>query len=248
MRYQLEILAYSIEACAVAEKAGADRIELCDNPGDGGTTPSAGTIRQAIRLARIPVFPMIRPRGGDFLYSDVEFEAMREDIRICKQLGASGIVLGLLLPDGSVDRTRTTILVDEAYPMDVTFHRAFDQTADPLQAMEDIITCGCTRILTSGQQSHAQEGIALIRALVDKSTDRIIIMPGSGIRSGNLPVLADATGAFEFHSSAGVFVESGMVHRPSLFAQGQMLQMPDPVEVSTMQAILQSMREQACSD
>ncbi len=240
MRYQLEILAYSIEAAIVAEKAGADRIELCDNPGEGGTTPSAGTIRQVIRQARIPVFPMIRPRGGDFLYSDAEFEAMREDIRLCKQLGAPGIVLGLLLADGTVDRVRTTLLVEEAYPMDVTFHRAFDQTADPLQALEDIIACGCTRILTSGQQSRAEEGIALIRSLVESAADRIIIMPGSGIRSANLPLLIQGTGATEFHSSAGILVEPGMTHRPPLFAAGQMRQMPDPVEVSTMQAILQS--------
>jgi copper homeostasis protein len=177
MRYLLEILAYSLEACIVAEKAGADRIELCDNPVGGGTTPSAGTIRQAILRAKIPVFPMIRPRGGDFLYSDAEFEAMREDIRICKQLGASGVVLGLLLADGSVDNIRTNLLVEEAYPLDVTFHRAFDQTSDPLQAMEDIIACGCTRILTSGQQLRAEEGSALIRSLVDKAADRIIIMP-----------------------------------------------------------------------
>jgi copper homeostasis protein len=240
MRYLLEILAYSIEACIVAEKAGADRIELCDNPGEGGTTPSAGTIRQAIHRANIPVFPMIRPRGGDFLYSDAEFEAMREDIRMCKSFGAQGVVLGLLLANGTVDMARTSRLVEEAYPLDVTFHRAFDQTADPLQALEDIITCGCTRILTSGQQSRAEEGIALIRTLVDKAADRIIIMPGSGIRSANLPVFIKDTGASEFHSSAGILVEGGMAHRPPLFAQGQLLQMPDPVEVSTMQAILQS--------
>jgi copper homeostasis protein len=240
MRYQLEILAYSLEACMLAEKSGADRIELCDNPGDGGTTPSAGTIRQAIHRTKIPVFPMIRPRGGDFLYSDAEFDAMREDINICKIFGAQGVVFGLLLADGTVDKARCSRLVEDAYPLDVTFHRAFDQTPDPFQALEDIIACGCTRILTSGQQARADEGSALIRSLVEQAADRIIIMPGSGIRSGNLPALIRDTGAAEFHSSAGVWTEGAMTHRPPLFAQGLMLQMPDPVEVSTMQAILQA--------
>jgi len=241
MRYTLEILAYNLESCTIAEKAGADRIELCDNPGQGGTTPSLGVIRTAIRDSRIPVFPMIRPRGGDFLYNDAEFTAMQDDIRACKQLGAGGIVLGLLKADGIIDVERTARLVSIAYPMEVTFHRAFDHCADPFTALEDIINCGCNRILTSGQKPTAAEGIPLIRDLVEKAGERITIMPGSGIRSSNLQEMARRTGAQEFHSSAVIPQEGRMQFIRPEFARENSYQWPDMQEVSAMRSILQNL-------
>lgn len=241
MRYTLEILAYNLESCTIAEKAGANRIELCDNPGQGGTTHSLGVIRTAIRDSRIPIFPMIRPRGGDFLYNDAEFAAMQDDIRACKQLGAGGIVLGLLKADGSIDVERTARLVSIAYPMEVTFHRAFDHCADPFTALEDIINCGCNRILTSGQKPTATEGIPLIRDLVEKAAERISIMPGSGIRSSNLQEMARSTGAHEFHSSAGILQAGRMQFIHPEFTRDNSCHLPDMQEVSAMRSILQNL-------
>jgi copper homeostasis protein len=243
MRYILEILAYTLDACDIAEKAGAGRIELCDNPAQGGTTPSLGTIRAAIRQAQIPVFPMIRPRGGDFLYSDTEYAAMQDDISACRQLGAAGIVLGLLKADGLIDADRTARLVELAYPMEVTFHRAFDHCMDPLEAMEQIIECGCSRILTSGQAPVAQEGIELIKSLVEKSGQRIIIMPGSGIRATNLEQVAQSSAATEFHSSAGILSAGRMRFTRPGFERDNLLQLPDPAEVSAMKNILLSLKQ-----
>lgn len=239
MRYNLEILAYTLEACQVAEGAGADRIELCANPGEGGTTPSSGVIREAIRRTSIPVFPMIRPRGGDFLYSEADYAAMRQDIQLCKSLGAAGVVLGLLLPDGRVDRERTAALVELAYPMDVTFHRAFDHSMDPREALEEIIRCGCTRILTSGQARTAPEGAELIRALVEQADDRIIIMPGSGVRAATLQALLHTTGAGEYHSSAASRSASRMTYQPPLWAKELGTLVPDPDEIGAMRTLLQ---------
>lgn len=210
MKPILEVIAFNLESCLIAERAGADRIELCDNPGEGGTTPSYGLIKMARLNTRIHLFPIIRPRGGDFLYTHEEFELMKVDIEICKNLGCDGIVTGILLKNGDIDRERMRSLVTLAYPMGVTFHRAFDRCNDPLKAMEDIIECGCERILTSGQRQNAMEGIDLIASLIEKSADRIIIMPGSGIRSDNINEMRTKTGATEFHSSARVKIKSKM--------------------------------------
>jgi copper homeostasis protein len=179
-----------------------DRLELCENPQEGGTTPSYGTFKIVKEKISIPVFPIIRVRGGDFLYSDDEFAVMKKDVELCKQLGFEGVVIGLLHADGSVDAERTKELAELAYPMEVTFHRAFDRAADPLAAMETIITCGCHRILTSGQVPNAGDGKELIKQLIEQADDRIIIMPGSGVRSSNIKEIADYTGAVELHSSA----------------------------------------------
>ena len=210
MRYTLEVIAFNIEACAIAQENGADRIELCANPAEGGTTPSYGLILAAKQRCSIPVFVMIRPRGGDFLYSDEEFLIMRADIIQCRDHGCDGVALGLLNADGTVDRKRTKELVHLAYPMEVTFHRAFDRVKDPVQSLEDVISCGCTRILTSGLKTTAIEGAGLINKLVEKADERIIIMPGSGVRSGNIDALIKQTGAIEFHTSAGVLKNSEM--------------------------------------
>lgn len=202
MKRILEIIGFTTDGCTRAQAAGADRIELCDNPHEGGTTPSAGFITAARKILRIPVYVMIRPRGGDFHYSQQEFNIMLSDIQYCKQAGCDGVVAGILTEEGCVDKKRTAILADCAYPMGVTFHRAFDRCADAFKAVDDIIETGCERILTSGQQRTALQGATLIRELISKADDRIVIMPGSGISSSNISDLLLQTGAAEFHASA----------------------------------------------
>ena len=206
----LEIAVFNIQSAFVACASGADRIELCENPADGGTTPSYGALKTAKAKISVPVFPIIRPRGGDFLYSDDEYYAMQKDIELCRQLQFEGIVIGLLNIDGSIDTNRTSRLVDLAYPMEVTFHRAFDRAKDPFQSLEKIVHCGCQRILTSGQVPNAFDGKELIKELIQQADGRIIIMPGSGVRSDNIKELAEYTGATELHSSARKSVTSEM--------------------------------------
>jgi len=206
----LEIAVFNIESAIAAERAGADRLELCENGSEGGTTPSYGTLIEVKKRVRIPVFPIIRPRGGDFLYSDAEFEVMKHDVQLCKQLRYEGVVIGLLNADGSVDIERTKELVSIAYPMEVTFHRAFDRAADAIVALEAIIECGCQRILTSGQVPDANNGTGLIRSLTEKADDSIVLMPGSGVRSASLQTLIQATGCSEVHSSARMMKNSLM--------------------------------------
>lgn len=195
----LEACVNSAISAIEAQKGGADRVELCENLHDGGTTPSKGTISFARKKLHIGLFVMIRPRGGDFLYSDDEFEIMKEDIRTAKELGADGVVFGILRPDGTIDQERMKILVDLARPMGITCHRAFDMTADPFPAMEDLIRLGIDRILTSGQQKTAIEGATLITELIKKSNGRIIIMPGSGVKVDNIEDLIRNTRATEVH-------------------------------------------------
>lgn len=211
MKYILETIAFNIESCKTAQAAGAHRIELCDNPGEGGTTPSYGFIKAARKILHIDLFPIIRPRGGDFLYSDDEFEIMKADVQLCKDLGCNGVVIGMLNADATIDKKRTGMLVNIAYPMSVTFHRAFDRVAEPVQALEDVIEIGCERILTSGFHSTAMEGVSNIRQLIKQAESRIIIMPGSGVRSENIKALAESTAAVEFHSSARKNISSKMM-------------------------------------
>ena len=206
----LEVIGFNIQSCQIAQDAGADRIELCDNPGEGGTTPSYGFIKAARKILQLQLYPIIRPRGGDFLYSAEEFDIMKTDIAICKELGCDGVVLGMLNKEGSIDKKRCSQLVALAYPMGVTFHRAFERCANPFEALEDIIEIGFERILTSGQQPTALEGAHFINELIRQADDRIIIMPGSGVRSTNLAEIAQKTGATEFHSSARIWIASAM--------------------------------------
>lgn len=208
--YKLEVIAFTIESCLLIEQAGAHRIELCDNPADGGTTPSYGFLKQARKKTSLDLYPMIRPRGGDFLYSDEEFYSMKKDVQLCKELGCEGIVTGLLNSDGTVDQKRTAELVELAYPLGVTFHRAFDRVRDGMEALETLINIGCERILTSGLTPNVTEGISFLTELVRTADDRIIIMPGSGVRSCNIAALAQQTGATEFHTSARTTIASGM--------------------------------------
>ncbi len=165
MSYIIEIATSDYRTTQAAVEGGADRIELCANLGEGGTTPSYGLVKQCRSAFQVPLYPIIRVRGGDFLYTEEEFACMLQDVLLCKQLGCDGIVTGLLLADGTIDVTRTTRLVEAAYPLGVTFHRAFDRCAHPFAAMEQLILTGCERILTSGQQPQAMEGRDLIRQL-----------------------------------------------------------------------------------
>ncbi|MGN6265051.1 MAG: copper homeostasis protein CutC [Ginsengibacter sp.] len=210
MENKLEIIGFNIESCLAAQEAGADRIELCGSPGEGGTTPSYGLVQSAREKLEIDLYVMIRPRGGDFLYTDNEFEMMMKEVEFCKRSGCDGIVTGALTPDGHVDKEKCKILIDLAFPMEVTFHRAFDRVADPFASLEDLITLGFERILTSGLKPKAVQNTHLLSQLIQKSAGRIIIMPGSGVNSENIISIAEKTGAKEFHSSASFSKESGM--------------------------------------
>lgn len=246
--YQLEVIAFNIQSCLVAEKAGAHRIELCDNPGEGGTTPSYGMIRTARERASIQLFPIIRPRGGDFLYDEDEFAIMMRDVLVCKELGCDGVVVGLLNTDGTIDRERTSRLVEAAYPLGVTFHRAFDRVYDHQKALEDVIRCGCERILTSGLSPTVSEGVETLKALVDQADGRIAIMPGSGLRSTNLAEIARQTQAREFHSSARKQVPSGMNYQSPKMGEQLQQVMLDEDEVRQMKLILQQLQQQGTTD
>jgi copper homeostasis protein len=201
MSFIIEIATSDFLTTKSAVEGGADRIELCANLAEGGTTPSYAHIKKCREAFDIALFPIIRPRGGDFLYTKDEFEIMKNDIKLCKELGCDGIVIGLLNMDGTIDMTRTAELIELAYPMDVTFHRAFDRCKDPFAALEELIEIGCQRILTSGQKPTVSEGVELIAELNKKADDRIIILPGSGVRKDNIKMLAEKTGCIEFHSS-----------------------------------------------
>jgi copper homeostasis protein len=197
----IEIATTDFESTKSAVAGGADRIELCANLVEGGVTPSYGVIKKCRELFDVKIYPIIRVRGGDLLYTDEEYECMYQDALMCKEIGTDGIVTGFLHSDGSIDVKRTSKIIDAVYPLGVTFHRAFDRCNDPFKAMEQLIAIGCERILTSGQQLVATDGMELIAELNKQSGNRIIIMPGSGVRASNIKQLAETTGCKEFHSS-----------------------------------------------
>ncbi|MDD4778596.1 MAG: copper homeostasis protein CutC [Fermentimonas sp.] len=211
--YLLEICANSVKSCIEAQKGGANRVELCAGIPEGGTTPSYGDIVLARELLNIKLNVIIRPRGGDFLYNDLEHKIMLKDIENAGRLGVDGVVFGCLTPEGDIDMKRNMELIEAAGDMSITFHRAFDMCRDPFNALEKIIELGFDRILTSGQKSKAVEGINLLKELTLKAGDRIIIMPGSGVNAGNIAQLARETGTKEFHLSAREPLESGMLYR-----------------------------------
>ena len=218
--YRFEICANSVASCIAAQDGGADRVELCAGIPEGGTTPSYGMIRKARESISIGLNVIIRPRGGDFLYTKEEIEEMIYDIEKAKELGADGLVFGCLLPDGFVDKENMVRLMEAAGDTPVTFHRAFDHTSDPLLALEDIIDLGCARILTSGCMPTAMEGIHQLSQLVKEAKGRIIIMPGCGVNERNIAEIARLSGATEFHFSAREPVESGMIFRNPEVAMG----------------------------
>lgn len=209
----LEICVDSVESALTAEAAGASRIELSSALSEGGVTPSAGLIESVRANVSIPVHVLIRPRCGDFNYTDSEFSVMRRDIDVAGAAGADGVVTGILNRDGTIDMERTALLAEYASPMNVTFHRAFDMCRDAVTAMEEIIAIGIGRILTSGQARDSIQGATLIRKLVEIAKGRIIVMPGSGITEYNIATLAGTTRAAEYHLSARSEEGSLMTYR-----------------------------------
>ena len=220
-KYQFEICTNSVESCLAAQEGGADRVELCAGIPEGGTTPSYGEIaiaREVLTHTRLHV--IIRPRGGDFLYSDIEIRTMLKDIEIARKLGADGVVFGCLTAEGEVDLPVTQKLMEAAQGLSVTFHRAFDVCRNPQRALEQIIKLGCNRILTSGQQPTAEQGIPLLEELQKQAAGRIMLLAGCGVNENNIAHIATETGIREFHFSARETIESKMLHRNGTVSMG----------------------------
>ncbi len=223
----IEIAVFNLESAIAACQAGADRIELCSAPAEGGLTPSGGMIRMARNHVSKPIHVMIRPREGDFCYTDSEFEAMLLDVAQAKAEGIDGIVAGVLNPDGTVDEQRTAKLAEAAAPMNMTFHRAFDMSRNLPQALETIIAAGCSRILTSGGQQTALAGLEMIAELQKQANGRILIMPGSGINPSNALYIARRSHAKEMHLSARCFVNGKMTFRTNALSMDSFGNIPD---------------------
>lgn len=219
--YTFEVCANSVESCQAAQAGGANRVELCAGIPEGGTTPSHGDIavaRELLKETRLHV--IIRPRSGDFLYSPIEQRIMLKDIDLARKLGADGVVFGCLTAEGDVDLPLMRKLMEAAEDMSVTFHRAFDVCRNPQQALEDIIGLGCHRILTSGQQPTAEQGIPLLKNLQQQAGGRIILLAGCGVNESNIARIAQETGIHEFHFSAREQIESGMLYRNPQVSMG----------------------------
>jgi copper homeostasis protein len=197
-----------IESAIAAERGGANRVELCSSLIEGGVTPSAGLIGQARKKLSIGLYVLIRPRGGDFCYTSEEFEVMQRDVLVAKKLGADGVVLGILRSGGAVDIRRTHQLVDLGRPLKVTYHRAFDESVDPIQSLEDVVQTGAERILTSGCAENSIAGARTLRQLVDAAGEQVVIMAGGGINPQNVRTLIDETGVREVHASLKSSMES----------------------------------------
>ena len=242
----LEICTFSLASCLTAQEAKAHRIELCGGMPEGGTTPSAGLLMAARKTLHIPIYVMIRPRGGDFLYNQSEIQTMQYDIGMAKNLGADGIVLGMLDKNGNVDKALTARLVAQAYPLKVTFHRAFDRTVDVSQAIEAIIECGCERILTSGQANTADLGLATLASICQQAQGRIEIMAGSGVNAQNATIMLK-TGVDALHFSAKKTLPSGMIYRGGQISMGSNSAIPefetveaDQEKIEAMLAVMQA--------
>lgn len=208
----LEVCAFNVQSCIIAEHGGAVRVELCDNPIEGGTTPSYGAIKQAREKISIDIYPIIRPRSGNYFYDENEYAIIKKDIEICKELGCNGISVGTQTINAEIDTEWLKRIVEWAGPMGVTCNRAFDGTPDPYKALEDIIACGCERVLTSGQKSAAPDAGDILGKLVLQSAGRIIIMPGAGVNSSNLQQLIEESGATQFHASARAKAENPLTY------------------------------------
>jgi copper homeostasis protein len=230
----LEICAYNIQSALIAEKAGAARVELCASAPEGGITPSLGNLKLTREKLSIELYPIIRPRGGDFLYDEEEWAIMRQDILFCRSIGCEGISTGVQLPDGHIDMDRMKRIIEWAYPMQVTCHRVFDSTPDAFRSLEELIGCGCERILTSGHAPSAPEGAGLLAKLVEQAAGRIIIMPGAGVRAGNIKTLQEITKATEFHTSAKKLIASVVTYQnPSIRDSGDVW-MADEAEIKNI--------------
>ncbi|PSR54496.1 copper homeostasis protein CutC [Adhaeribacter arboris] len=223
----LEICTDSVYSCIQAEQGGAARVELCANLFEGGTTPTAGCLKIARQQIAIPIHVLLRPRGGDFCYTNDEFAVMQYDLEMIKSLGADGVVLGVLTPDGNMDVERTAALIKQARPLKVTFHRAFDMVADPVLALEQLIDLGVERLLTSGQEKSALEGSELIAELVRRAGNKLVVMPGGGITERNIARLHRETQAQEYHLTAREKLPSPMIYRNSNAFMGGELRLPE---------------------
>ncbi len=224
---KIEICLDSVESVIQAEQGGADRVEFCSDLFEGGLTPTLGAFKVAQSRTNITKNVMIRPRGGDFCYSDLEFEAMIHDARIFTEAGADALVFGILTPEGTVDKKRCRILLEEVRPPETTFHRAFDMTRDPYQAMRDLIELGFTRVLTSGLEPSVPEGMDLLADLIKEFGRDIIIMPGAGINERNFERIHSFLNASEYHMMLHEESEGAMTYRPSHIFMGGMLRQPE---------------------
>lgn len=211
--FKIEICVEGIDGLVAAQEAGADRVELCASLLEGGLTPSMGVIREALRVATIPFHVIIRPRGGDFLYSELEFQSMLEDIKALRAMGVAGVVIGCLTADGQIDEARTRSLVEAARPMAVTCHRAFDMTRDYPEAIEALIRAGVDRVLTSGQRDTALEGIEILKDTAARAAGRIVIMACGALDVDTIAQVRRATGVDEMHFAALKTIKSPMAFR-----------------------------------
>lgn len=245
----IEIVVYNFESALRAQEGGADRIELCDNPAEGGTTPSYGTIELVRQNVSLDVYVMIRPRGGDFFYSSYEFHSMKRDISQCQKLSVDGVVFGILNTNGTIDVKRCKELIAQARPLKVTCHRAFDMTRDPFEALEDCIEAGFDRILTAGQRAVAIDGAELIGDLLNKASGRIAIMAGSGVNEDTVEDIISKSKTTEIHCSSTTFKDSPMIYRNAKIAgmgseEGSefRLRVVDPARVKRIRQIAESVK------
>ena len=241
----IEVCVDTVESALAAQAGGADRVELCDNLFEGGATPSAGAMALARERLQIKLHVIIRPRGGDFLYSELEYAIMRRDIEVAKELGADGVVIGLLTPDADIDMPRTEELIALARPLSVTFHRAFDMARDPFAALDSLLALGVDRLLTSGQEETVLEGADLIAELRQRAGARLSVMPGGGINERNVGRILALTGAGEIHVTGFGPVMSGMRHRNERVFMGGTLRPPEYTRAVTDAGVIKQLRERA---
>jgi copper homeostasis protein len=234
----LEVCAFNVQSCIIAERAGAVRVELCDNPIEGGTTPSFGTIKQVRDRIAIRLYPIIRPRSGNYFYDEEEYAIIKHDIAVCRELGCDGISVGAATITGEIDKEWLKRIVEWAGPMGVTCNRAFDGTPDPFKALEDIIECGCERVLTSGQKSAAPDAGEVLAKLVQQAGDRISIMPGAGVKSTNLAQLLKECKAKEYHASARKILPNPLTYINTQVSDYGNVYVADEAEVRAMVEIL----------
>jgi len=234
----LEVCAFNVRSCLTAQRAGAARIELCDNPIEGGTTPSYGTVKQARERVDIRLYPIIRPRSGNYFYDEDDFEIIRQDIAACKELGCNGISVGVATIDAEIDTERMKRIVEWAQPMGVTCNRVFDGAPDLFKALEEIVQCGCERVLTSGGKSSAPDAGDILAALVRQAGDRISVMPGAGVKSSNLSGLRRECGAREYHASARTIAPNPLTYVNTQVSDYGNVYVADEEEVRRMVEIL----------
>ena len=238
IKKQLEVCAFNVQSSLIAQRAGATRVELCDNPIEGGTTPSYGTIKYVRENISIDLYPILRPRSGNYYYSLDEYQILKNDIEICRLLGCNGISVGAQTINGKIDKDRLKRIVDLAGAMGVTCNRCFDGTPDLFEALEDIIECGCERVLTSGGETGAPQGAKILQQLVQQAGERIIIMPGAGVKSENLRELMAVSKAQQYHASARVVAPNPLTYQNKKISDYGNLFISSEEELKKMVAIL----------